>query len=83
MKKILLLATLVVSLTSCKSCTSTFASRKAGVQKVCPKCDYINSENMFIAIDTSKQPNTIYKVIFKQGGFYYTASDVDELIKIQ
>lgn len=83
MKKILLLATLAVSLTGCKSCTSTYASRKAGVQKVCPKCIYINSEMMHIAVDTSVQPNLIYQVSFKGGGIYYTASDVDQLIKIQ
>jgi len=83
MKKILLLATLAMSLTGCKSCTSTYASRKAGVQKVCPKCIYINSEQMNVAIDTSVQPNLIYKVYFKGGGIYYTASDVDQMIKIQ
>ena len=83
MKKLFLFVALATSLSSCKSCTSTFASRKAGVQKVCKKCDYINSENMNIAIDTSKQPNQIYKVEFKMGGFYYTASDVNRLVKIQ
>ena len=83
MKKILLLATLAVSLTGCKSCTSTYASRKAGVQKVCPNCIYINSESMNVAVDTSVQPNLIYRVNFKSGGIYYTASDVEQLIKIQ
>lgn len=83
MKKLFLIITLLVSLTSCKSCTSTYASRKAGVQKVCPKCIFINSEMMNIAVDTSQQPNIIYRVVFKSGGIYYTASDVEELIKIQ
>jgi hypothetical protein len=83
MKKLFLILTLLVSLTSCKSCTSTYASRKAGVQKVCPKCIYINSENMNIAIDTTQQPNLIYRVEFKSGGIYYTASDVEKLVKIQ
>lgn len=83
MKKLFLIITLLVSLTSCKSCTSTYASRKVGVQKVCPKCMFINSERMNIAVDTSQQPNLIYKVYFKVGGIYYTSSDVDELVKIQ
>jgi len=83
MKKLFLIITLLVSLTSCKSCTSTYASRKAGVQKVCPKCMYINSERMNIAVDTSQQPNLVYEVYFKSGGIYYTASDVEELVKIQ
>lgn len=83
MKKLFLILTLLVSLTSCKSCTSTYASRKAGVQKVCPKCIYINSERMNIAVDTSQQPNLVYEVYFKSGGIYYTASDVEELVKIQ
>ena len=83
MKKILLLATLAMSLTGCKSCSSTYASRKVGVQKVCPKCIYINSEQMSIAVDTSVQPNIVYEVYFKTGGIYYTASDVDQMIKIQ
>lgn len=83
MKKLFLIVTLLVSLTSCKSCTSTYASRKAGVQKVCPKCIYINSERMNIAVDTSQQPNLVYEVYFKPGGIYYTASDVEELVKIQ
>jgi hypothetical protein len=38
---------------------------------------------MNVAIDTSVQPNLIYKVYFKGGGIYYTASDVDQMIKIQ
>lgn len=83
MKKLFLVVTLLVSLTSCKSCTSSYASRKAGVQKVCPKCIYINSERMNIAVDTSQQPNLVYEVYFKSGGIYYTASDVEELVKIQ
>lgn len=83
MKKLFLFAVLAASLVSCKSCTSTYASRKAGVRKVCNGCIYINSEQMNIAIDTTTQPNIVYKVKFKSGGFYYTASDVDALIKIQ
>jgi hypothetical protein len=38
---------------------------------------------MDIAVDTTTQPNIIYKVIFRSGGIYYTASEVDHLIKIQ
>ena len=83
MKKLFLIITILVSLTSCKSCTSTYASRKVGVQKVCPKCIYINSERMDIAVDTSRQPNIVYQVYFKSGGIYYTASDVEQLVKIQ
>lgn len=83
MRNIVITLGLLISLTGCKSCTSTYATRKAGVQKVCPNCIYINSESMNVAVDTSVQPNLIYRVNFKGGGIYYTASDVDQLIKIQ
>jgi hypothetical protein len=83
MRNLVIAISLLIGLSSCKSCTSTYSSRKAGVQRVCPNCIYINSESMSIAVDTSVQPNIIYKVGFKSGGIYYTASDVDYLIKIQ
>jgi hypothetical protein len=83
MRNLVIAIGLLIGLSSCKSCTSTYASRKTSVQKVCPKCIYINSEMMDIAVDTTEQPNIIYKVIFKPGGVYYTASDVEELVKIQ
>jgi hypothetical protein len=83
MRNLVITISLLIGLSSCKSCTSTYSSRKAGVQRVCPNCIYINSEMMHIAVDTSVQPNIIYEVGFKNGGIYYTASEVDHLIKIQ
>jgi len=83
MRNLVIAISLLIGLSSCKSCTSTYSSRKYGVQRVCPKCIYINSEMMDIAVDTTTQPNIIYKVIFRSGGIYYTASEVDHLIKIQ
>ncbi len=83
MKKLLLTLTIIISLTGCKSCVSNYEQRKAGVQKVCPKCIYTVSENMHIAQDTSKNPNIVYRVYFCTGGIYYNAWDVDHLTKIQ
>ena len=83
MKKLLLTLTIIISLTGCKSCVSNYEQRKAGVQKVCPKCIYTVSENMHIAQDTSKNPNIVYRVNFCSGGLYYNAWDVDHLTKIQ
>jgi hypothetical protein len=83
MKKLLLTLTIIISLTGCKSCVSNYEQRKAGVQKVCPKCIYTVSENMHIAQDTSKNPNIIYRVDFCAGGFYYNAWDVNHLTRIQ
>lgn len=56
--------------------------RAAGVRKVCPHCTFVTSENRYYAVDTSKQPNIIYIVDFKNGGWFYTASDVDHLIRV-
>jgi hypothetical protein len=83
MRNLVIAISLLIGLSSCKSCTSTYSSRKAGVQRICPNCIYINSERMSIAVDTSVQPNIIYQVHFKLGGIYYIASDVEELVKIQ
>jgi uncharacterized protein YceK len=34
MKKLLLILTIIISLTGCKSCVSNYEQRKAGVQKI-------------------------------------------------
>lgn len=83
MKKILIYLIITITFSGCRSCYADYSQRKAGVKKVCPKCTFTCSENMYIAVDTTKNPNIIYKVRFRMGGFYHTASDVDELIKIQ
>jgi hypothetical protein len=83
MKKLLLILTISLTLTGCKSCVANYEQRKAGIQKVCPKCIYTVSENMNIAQDTSTNPNIIYKVYFCSGGIYYNAWEVDHLTKLQ
>ena len=82
MKKVLLLLG-VLALTGCRGCFSDYAHRKAGVNKVCPTCTYVVSEGMDIAVDTSTQPNSIYRVTFCNGGVYYNSWDVDHLTKIE
>ena len=77
-----LLVVCVVILSSCSSMVADYSERLKGIQKVCPNCDFVTSENRFYAVDTSKQPNVIYMVYFKGGGFYYKASDVDHLVRI-
>ena len=94
MKK-LFVATLLLTLIapSCKRMTADYASRKEGVLKVCPKCNFISNQSpsyygsrdngvQYFAVDTSVNPNIIYQVDFKAGGIYYTANDVDHLIRI-
>lgn len=80
MKKILLVIT-SITLFGCQKFSSDYKDRNAGVLKVCPKCVYVYSEQMHIAIDTSKQPNSVYKVYFCSG-WNYPASDVEHLTKI-
>jgi len=81
MKNLLIILSVII-LSSCKGCFADFEQRKAGVQKVCPNCTYVLSESQHYAVDTSVQPNIIYKVIFKTGGAYFKASDVDHLIRV-
>jgi hypothetical protein len=82
MRKITIVALLALSITGCKRMMADYESRLAGVHKVCPHCTFVTSEHTFYAVDTSKQPNIIYIVAFKGGGWYYTASDVDHLIRV-
>lgn len=70
-------------LTGCRGCYADYEQKNKGVKKVCPNCTFTHSETMDIAVDTSRQPNIIYRVDFCMGGFYYNAWDVDHLIKIQ
>ena len=81
MKKIAIGA-LLLSISSCRSTVSSYAERAEGVRKVCPHCTYVMSERDYFAVDTSQQPNIIYKVHFKAGGIWFKASDVDELVRI-
>ena len=93
MKNLLLAIIAVFLLNSCKKMTADYESRKAGVLKVCPKCNFISNSApyggskygnniQYFAVDTSVIPNIIYQVDFKSGGIFYTASDVDHLIRI-
>ena len=82
MKKILAIALLALSFSSCDS-WGDYESRLAGVKKVCPTCLFksinYNGTNYY-AIDTAKQPNLVYIVVFKN--ILYPTSTVDYFIKI-
>lgn len=82
MKKLLILILLPILFSSCKGCYADYNERLQGVKKVCPTCTFVRSEGAYYAVDTSQQPNVIYKVHFKEGGFYYKASDVDNLVRV-
>lgn len=82
MKKLIIIILFSIGLSSCRGCFADFEERRIGVKKVCPTCTFVKSEDFFYASDTSKQPNIIYRVYFKEGGMYYTASTVDHLVRI-
>ena len=92
-RSLILITAIAVTLASCKKMTADYESRKQGVLKVCPKCNFVSNFSPYtggkygnnieyFAVDTSMQPNIIYQVDFKSGGIFYTASDVDHLIRI-
>ena len=73
--------------------TADYETRKQGVLKVCPKCNFVSNsapnysgtghnQIQYFAVDTSVNPNIIYQVDFKYGGIFYSANDVDHLIRI-
>jgi len=84
MKKLLIIGLLALAFGSCQRMNADYESRLAGVKKVCPTCTF-NSANYsgtnYFAIDTSKQPNLVYIVVFCDG-IVYSTSTVDHLIKI-
>lgn len=82
MKKLIIVALLALSISSCRSMQADYNERAMGVRKVCPHCTFVMSEHTYYAVDTSKQPNVIYQVSFKIGGWFFKASDVDHLIRI-
>ena len=82
MKKILLLAISCLLLSSCKNMNADYQERLDGVHKVCPNCTFVLSEQQYYACDTSKQPNLVFKVYFRSGGWFYKASDVDHLVRV-
>ena len=93
MKKIAVVLIVLIAFSGCKRMTADYESRKAGVLKVCPKCNFISNSSpgpygdrtsnvQYFAVDTSVNPNIIYEVDFKCGGLFYTASDVNHLIRI-
>lgn len=82
MKKLVLFIMMAVIMPGCKSCYADYEQRRGGVQKVCKGCTYVRSEGWDIAVDTTQQPNIIYKVSFCSGGFYYNAWDVNHLTRI-
>ena len=82
MKNAIIVSFILLALTSCRGCFADYQEKKAGVLRVCPTCTFVRSEQNEYAVDTAKQPNIIYRVVFKNGGLYYKASDVDHLIRI-
>jgi hypothetical protein len=82
MRKLIIGALLLLSISSCRSTQADYTERAMGVRKVCPHCTFVMSEHTYYAVDTSKQPNIIYQVSFKIGGCFFKASDVDHLIRI-
>ena len=83
MKKLTTILLITTTLMGCRGCFASYEQRRTGVQKVCSGCIYTVSENMHIAQDTSKNPNVIYRVSFKNGGMYFNAWDVDHLTRLQ
>jgi hypothetical protein len=74
---------LLITLVGCKRMVADYEERRDSVKKICPTCTaLVLSENRYYTADTSKQPNVIYQVYFKAGGWYYKASDVDHLVRI-
>ena len=90
MKKIAVVLIVLIAFSGCNRMTADYESRRAGVLKVCPKCNFISNSSpgpygnnvQYFAVDTSVNPNIIYEVDFKFGGLFYTASDVNHLIRI-
>lgn len=83
MKNLFLLLIVSITLSGCRGCFADYEQKRMGVRKVCPGCTYTRSEGMDMAVDTTTQPNTVYRVYFCNGGFYYNAWDVDHLTKVQ
>ena len=81
MKKLILGLILLTSLSACQRFSSDYQTRLEGIHKVCPTCTYVRSEGYDYAQDTAKRPNIIYKVYWC-GGFYYSVSTVDHLVRI-
>ncbi len=82
--KLLFIITVAIMLSSCRGCVTSYAEQKASVLKICPTCTFVKNTNdgYYYATDTSKQPNILYKVVFKTGGFWYKASDIDHIERI-
>lgn len=72
-------------LTSCKGVGGTQIDKQVGVTKACPTCQlkYVTgrSANFWMAVDTSKNPNIIYDVVFGSGMFV-SFNDVDYMVKL-
>lgn len=81
MKQLLMLL-FIATLSSCTGCMADYSQRLSGVRKVCPNCTYVLSEGRHYAVDTSKQPNIIYTVIFCNGVYPYKAWEVDHLVRV-
>ena len=83
MKRIIYISLMALTFSSCAGrCTADYTQRFKGIKEVCPNCTYVTSEGMGVAIDTSRQPNIIYKIEWCSG-IVYPAWKVDNLIKIQ
>ena len=66
----------------CRRMSTDFNERKASVLETCHTCTFVMSERRYYACDTGKQPNIIYQVYFKNGGWFFKASDIDHLVRI-
>ena len=81
MRNLILVLLFACFFVSCQRFYSDYQSRLKGIQAVCPKCTYVRSEGYDYAQDTSKNPNIVYKVYWC-GGFYYSVSTVEHLVRI-
>ena len=82
MKKTFIYLATTLLFTSCTPrCNPNYEDRSEGLRKALPNGVYVRSESLDLAIDTSQQPNKIYKIVWCTG-VTYSASTVDCLIKV-
>ncbi len=77
----MLLAIATIVLSSCTRFNANYEQRKQGVREVLKGGLYFHSEMMDLAIDTTTNPNGVYKVVFCTG-WVYPAYKVNSLTKL-
>ena len=83
MKRIIYISLMALTFSSCAGgCTADYSAKLKGVKEVCPTCTYVTSEGVDIVVDTSKQPNIVYRVTFCTG-LVYPSYKIDYLTKVQ